>query len=109
MENCVTIILLNQIYFREASFNLVSDNFLNINVGAYSSFHVNDLDQDGYLDLFVGQDLGGLYHFEVNPNSQSDVEELKNELDLIIYPNPTDGTLTYLFRKSGSSFILLSC
>ena len=83
-----------------SSFNLVSDNFLNINVGAYSSFHVNDLDQDGYLDLFVGQDLGGLYHFEVNPNSQSDVEELKNEFDLIIYPNPTDGTLTIHSEKA---------
>ena len=83
-----------------SSFNLVSDNFLNINVGAYSSFHVNDIDQDGYLDLFVGQDLGGLYHFEVNPNSQSDVEELKNELDLIIYPNPTDGTITIYSEKA---------
>ena len=83
-----------------SSFNLISDNFLNLNVGAYSSFHVNDLDHDGYLDLFVGQDLGGLYHFEVDPNSQSNVEELKNGLDLIIYPNPTDGTITIYSEKA---------
>lgn len=77
-----------------SSFTLISPDFLNLKVGAYSSFHVNDLDQDGFLDLFVGQDLGGLYHFEVDPNSQAEITEINNEFDLIIYPNPTDGTVT---------------
>ncbi len=82
------------------SFTLVSANYLNLNVGAYSSFHVNDLDQDGYLNMFVGQDLGGLYHFEVDPNSQSEIKEIGNKLDLIIYPNPTDGTITLFSETS---------
>jgi hypothetical protein len=81
------------------SFALVSANYLNINVGAYSSFYLNDIDQDGFLNLFVGQDLGGLYHFEVDPNSQAEIGEVGNKLDLIIYPNPTDGTITLYSEK----------
>jgi hypothetical protein len=76
------------------SFNLFSDNFLNVNVGAYSSFYVNDIDQDGYLNLFIGQDLGGVHHLEVNPNSQASVSEVDQTISTVIYPNPTDGMFT---------------
>lgn len=74
-------------------FTLVSDNFLGIQVGAYSSFWVNDIDADGFLNMYVGQDLGGLYHFEVDPNSQANLNEINNELDIHLYPNPTDGKI----------------
>lgn len=72
----------------DSSFNLVSSNFLNINVGAYSSFNVNDIDLDGRLNLFVGQDLGGLYHLEVDPNSNASVENLDLDSEFVVYPNP---------------------
>lgn len=74
-----------------SSFTLHSDQFLGIDVGSYSSFWVNDIDNDGFLNMFVGQDLGGLYHFEVDPNSQASVNELEYEIDLKVYPNPTNG------------------
>ncbi|MFN5148519.1 MAG: T9SS type A sorting domain-containing protein [Flavobacteriia bacterium] len=77
-----------------SSFHLYSDNFLNVKVGAYSSFFVNDIDQDGYLNLFIGQDLGGVHHLEVNPNSQADLSEIDGNLGFVIYPNPTDGVLS---------------
>jgi hypothetical protein len=72
----------------DSSFNLVSTEFLNVNVGAYSSFWVNDIDQDGRLNMFVGQDLGGLYHLEVDPNSNADVGEIDLEVEFEVYPNP---------------------
>ncbi len=72
----------------DSSFNLVSSEFLNINVGAYSSFWVNDIDQDGRLNMFVGQDLGGLYHLEVDPNSNANVGEIDLDVEFEIYPNP---------------------
>lgn len=75
------------------TFNLVSDNFLGINVGAYSSFWVNNVDNDVYLDLFVGQDLGGISHLETDPNSQAYLNELKSELQIDLFPNPTTGIL----------------
>jgi hypothetical protein len=76
-----------------SSFTLFSNNFLGIDVGSYSSFWVNDIDSDGLLNMFVGQDLGGLYHFEVDPNSQASVFEIENAIDLILYPNPTNGEI----------------
>jgi hypothetical protein len=85
-----------------SSFNLYSDNFLDIDAGAYSSFWVNDIDQDGFLNLFVGQDLGGLYHFEVDPNSQSSISEIESPIELIIYPNPTNGLFTLSSSDQGT-------
>ncbi len=70
------------------TFQLVSDNYLNIDAGAYSSFWVEDLDNDGNLNLLVGQDLGGLYHFEANPSSNASVMELKTAPEWIVFPNP---------------------
>ncbi len=72
----------------DSSFNLVSSDFLNVNVGAYSSFWVNDIDQDGRLNMFVGQDLGGLYHLEVDPNSNASIGEIDLDNEFEVYPNP---------------------
>lgn len=77
----------------DSSFTLVSDSYLNIDVGLYSSFWVEDVDNDGILNMFIGQDLGGLHHYEVNPNSTASLEE-KQENQLLIYPNPGNGVFT---------------
>lgn len=75
------------------SFQLESPGFLNINAEAYSSFWVEDIDGDGYLNMFVGQDLGGLYHFEVDPNSTISVQQVDPPIAVTIFPNPTTGNL----------------
>lgn len=79
----------------DSSFTLYSDNFLNIDASGYSSFYINDLDNDGNLNLFVGTDLGGILHFEVDTNSTSELKEY-NANELKIYPNPSNGTFTIL-------------
>jgi hypothetical protein len=76
------------------SFHLVSPDFLQLDGGAYSAFSVNDIDNDGRLNLFMGQGLGGVYHFEHNPNSTIGVSELNHSLPVRIYPNPTRGLFT---------------
>ena len=68
-------------------FHLVSKNYLNIDVEAYSTFWVEDIDGDGNLNMFVGQDLGGLYHFEADPNSSVSLPEF-NSTNVALYPNP---------------------
>ncbi len=75
------------------SFQLVSDQFLGLQTGAYSSFWVNDIDQDSRLNLFVGHDLGGLFHLEHDPNSSALVSENSTPIKISIYPNPTMGNL----------------
>ncbi len=85
------------------SFHLISDNFLNITTEAYSSCWVNDIDSDGNLDLFVGGDLGGVFHLEHNINSTLELnEETKNESEkaFSIYPNPTSGMLNLKFKQN---------
>ncbi|MBM3185343.1 MAG: T9SS type A sorting domain-containing protein [Bacteroidetes bacterium] len=78
------------------SFSTVSDNFLNLskNIGAYSSVFVNDIDSDGNLDMFIGQDLGGLFYLEHDVNSSVELEEhFINSNKLLLFPNPTSGEL----------------
>ena len=88
-------------------FTLISDNYLNINVEGYSSFVTNDINQDGNLDLFVGQDLGGVFHFEANPNNNASMIEVKQEDQIKIFPNPTNKTLTIIFKEiEGKEYII---
>jgi hypothetical protein len=75
----------------DSSFSLYSDHFLNLDIQGNSSFFVNDIDSDGFLDLWAGQDLGGLIHLEVDPNSTSKLKEKEME-SIEIYPNPNQGS-----------------
>lgn len=75
------------------SFQLEDAEFLNINAEAYSSFWVEDIDGDGYLNMFAGQDLGGLYHFEVDPNSTIAVHQADQPIAVTIFPNPVTDKL----------------
>lgn len=78
----------------DSSFQLVSNSYLNIDVGLYSSFWVEDVDNNGALDLFVGQDLGGLHHYEVNLSSSAGLgETMQNQI--LVYPNPGNGIFTF--------------
>lgn len=76
------------------SFSLVSDHFLDIDVEAYSSFWVNDINSDGNLDLFVGQDLGGVYHFEADSTNDLSVATNPIITQIAVYPNPSRNELT---------------
>ena len=70
-------------------FQLINSDFLDISrdIGAYSAPFISDVDQDGNLDLFIGQDLGGVFHLENGTNSGVGVNEI-NSNRLQIYPNP---------------------
>lgn len=78
------------------TFSTISENFLNLskNLGAYGSVFINDMDTDGNLDMFIGQDLGGIFHLEHDINSSIGIEEnIFNPIELKFFPNPTTGFL----------------
>lgn len=79
-----------------ASFTLISDNYANLNTQAYSSFWVNDLNSNGNLELYVGQDLGGIYRFEHDPNSSVSLGEVTIDKSVLLYPNPTSNSFTLI-------------
>jgi len=83
------------------SFNLVSGNYLGIQVGAYSSFFVDDIDNDGNLNLFVGQDLGGVFHLEHNPNGSTSLQENNKTYLVSVYPNPTKDLIQVVTEFEG--------
>lgn len=89
------------------SFTLVSANYLGIDVGLYSSFWVEDIDNDGNLNLFVGQDLGGLSLFEANPNSTAAISENNKELQCVLYPNPTKQQLNVSLETTSPVLIII--
>lgn len=74
----------------ENTFALISDNFRGINVEGYSSCFVNDINNNGKLDLFVGGDLGGILHYEHNPSSVLALTEVENSPAIWCYPNPVN-------------------
>jgi len=77
------------------SFALVSNAYRGIDVGLYSSFWVEDLDGDGLLNLFVGQDLGGVHHFEADPNSTASIgEQQPSSQQWLLVPNPANSIVS---------------
>lgn len=86
------------------TFRLVSGQFSGINVEGYSSIAVHDIDNDGQLNAFVGQDLGGLFAFESNPSSTASLEEQKVERKWICFPNPSAGNFQIEAEKEISRY-----
>lgn len=71
------------------NFHERSADFLSLgnSLGAYSAPYIANLDNDSHLELFIGQDLGGLTLLEDDPSS--DLSTMNYSLaPLIIYPNP---------------------
>jgi hypothetical protein len=77
-------------------FQLRNSDFLGLKgeVKAYSSPYVDDIDNDGKLNLFIGTDLGGLLHLEHQEGSNLHVEVVQLSNVLKVYPNPFQGQLT---------------
>ncbi len=54
------------------TFSLVNANFSSIDVGNYSSPVFTDMDGDGLLDLFIGEQTGNVHYYsQASPNSLS--------------------------------------
>lgn len=89
------------------TFSLVSDYLAMIDVDKYSACWVNDIDNDGNYNLFVGQDLGGILHFEHDANSSVSLEEAFSPNLVAVYPNPAFNSLTIATNGTqGKSFSL---
>jgi len=75
-------------------------------VGRYSAFYVEDFDGDGNLNMLVGQDLGGIFHFQADSLSSVSLNELKSNNDLVIYPNPTNQKITISSQERIQNYII---
>lgn len=89
------------------TFSLYSDSYLDLETGLYSSVFVNDIDGNGFLNLFVGQDLGGLFLFEADPLSTASLNEWTIESNLVLFPNPGNQFVQILSKNGASSGLKL--
>lgn len=89
------------------TFSLYSDSYLNLEVGLYSTVFVNDIDGNGLLNLFVGQDLGGLFLFEADPLSSASIHEMEVESNLVLFPNPGNQLIQVLLKNGTSTDLKL--
>jgi hypothetical protein len=77
-----------------STFNLSSTRYSGINVEGYCTVTTSDLDDDGLMNVIIGQDLGGLFAYEEDPNSTANIDDIQINGELILYPNPTKGILS---------------
>ncbi len=84
-----------------SSFSNTNSNYLNINTEGHSSFFVDDINNNSNLNLFIGLDMGGLWHYEANPNNDLSTEvinSLKHGL-IKMFPNPTTGIVNFQYHN----------
>lgn len=88
-------------------FELVQNNFLNISrdIGAYAAPYVTDIDNDGNLDLFVGQDAGGIFHLEHSSNAGVGVTDISIMNTFTIYPNPFRDYITVTLKNKTTIYM----
>ena len=91
------------------SFNFRDADFLSLSkaIGGYSSCAVADLDGDNKLNLFVGQDLGGLFHLEHDENSNLGIHtEIIPTQNIECFPVPANKSLTIRLELMGDKLFI---
>ena len=91
------------------SFNLRDADFLSLSkaIGGYSSCAVAELDGDNKLNLFVGQDLGGLFHLEHDENSNLGINtEIIPTQNIECFPIPANKSLTIRLELMGDKLFI---
>jgi hypothetical protein len=79
-----------------STFRLRTFNFLGLQkeIGTFSACAVADIDSNGKLDLFVGQDLGGIFHLEHSEGSNLGINENESVPEISVFPNPFENKIT---------------
>lgn len=79
-----------------SAFHLRTFDFLGLQkeIGTFSACAVSDIDANGKLDLFVGQDLGGIFHLEHSEGSNLGININESVPEIIVFPNPFENEIT---------------
>lgn len=80
----------------------ITEQLGNIQEGAQTRVALADLDQDGFLEMMVGNQRGGLSAFKTNfvASGTVPVSEPTEDFDLQIMPNPASTTLQVVINES---------
>ncbi len=106
------------------AFTLETTNFASIDVGGYSVPSFADIDKDGDLDLFVGEEAGNINFyrnigtaanptftletenlaaiFDAESNSAPNFADIDNDADLDLFVGEADGNINF-YRNTGTA------
>jgi len=78
------------------NFNLRESMLNYYDEGARTGVAVADLDNDGYMDMIIGNLAGGVSYYKGDTPSQTHITEISNIISdkIILYPNPTNNNIT---------------
>ena len=90
----------------------MDDNYGGFDVGQYSTPVFADIDNDGDLDLFIGEGSGGINFWR---NMTDNATQIESEADIITnpylleqnYPNPFNATTTITFQIPKNQFVTI--
>ena len=86
------------------SFSLLNADFGQVNEGYYQAIAMEDINNDGVLDLLVGNQRGGLAFYQTNLKINGDVTAENDTFiadeKITIFPNPTSNIATIYFEKN---------
>lgn len=71
------------------TFTLVTDRVTALDEGKRNTIAIGDLDDDGFLDLVIGNQRGGIAIYDSNIDLQGNASiEGESDFDFSVYPNP---------------------
>ncbi len=81
----------------------------NVHAGTNASPTFGDLNNDGYVDLIVGNERGGLSIFYGTLDTSSDIEKIEENLEIHLFPNPTNGILNIATDFDFETYAIYDC
>ena len=93
----------------QASFRLFKNNILPFYLGRQVNATVSDIDNDGFFEVFVGNERGGLHVFKSDMQTTqllTSNNEIEKEEVLVLFPNPAENQITIESEVLGNIQIL---
>lgn len=90
-------------------FNRVDTTLFHINEGPRCAPFYEDITNDGKRDLFIGNHAGGLAFFNSINMSGVGIEELFNEDNVLVFPNPSSDKITISIKDNSYSEMTIKC
>jgi hypothetical protein len=93
----------------DGTYNLETENWGNVHFGRRARPAIADIDNDGKLEMIVGNERGGLNAFQTDMtvNSTSSTTQASWEEKISIFPNPASKQFTIQFAEAGRGNVRL--
>ncbi len=89
-----------------STFTKIDSNYLLLSKGKFSSPCIEDIDNDGFFDVIVGNMRGGLCCY-TSDTAYLAIDNTAPKVDLLLYPNPTSNGFFVEYNNNSQNMKLL--